>query len=81
MFMMNDTGLTSALKPKQRQIAFLVGQGMTNREIGEMLDLSAFTVRNEVSDIGRRLRARNRSQIAFMVGQSLAGSSRLVSRT
>ncbi len=78
--MMLEPGLTLALKPKQRQIAYLVGQGMTNREIGETLNLSAFTVRNEVADMGRRLRARNRSQIAFMVGQSLAGDSELVSR-
>ena len=70
-----DQGLASRLKPKQRQIAWLVGQGLTNKEIARSLNLSAFTVRNEVAEILRLLPAKNRSQVAFLVGQSVGGSA------
>ena len=49
---------------------FLIAKGLTDREIAERLNLSVFTVHNEVISILRALKARNRSHMAFLVGQS-----------
>ena len=61
------------LTQRQRQVALLIAHGLTNREIGGRLKLSVFTVRNEVISIMRRLDARNRSHVAFMIGRSQLG--------
>ena len=54
---------------RQNQIALSIAQGMTNREMADAMKLSVFTVRNEVITILRKLNAKSRSQIAFLVGQ------------
>ncbi len=62
----------SVLRPltaRERQLAQLIATGLTNREIAAQLGLSVFTVRNEVGRILRKLKAKNRSQIAFVVGK------------
>ena len=62
----------NALRPltaRERQLARLIATGLTNREIAAQLGLSVFTVRNEVGRILRKLKAKNRSQIAFVVGK------------
>ncbi len=61
------------LTQRQQQVALLIAHGLTNREIGQRLELSVFTVRNEVIGVMRRLGARNRSHVAFMVGRSKLG--------
>ena len=57
------------LSLRERQLALLIAEGLTNREMAERLGLSVFTVRNEVGRILRKLKAKNRSQIAFAVGR------------
>ena len=57
------------LSARERQLAQLIANGLTNREIAAQLGLSVFTVRNEVGRILRKLKAKNRSQIAFVVGR------------
>ena len=57
------------LTARERQLAQLIATGLTNREIAAQLGLSVFTVRNEVGRILRKLKAKNRSQIAFVVGK------------
>ena len=57
------------LSLKERQVALLIAEGLTNREIAERLGLSVFTVRNVVVRILRKLKAKSRSQIAFTVGR------------
>ena len=57
------------LSARERQLARLIATGLTNREIAEQLGLSVFTVRNEVVRILRKLKAKNRTQIAFVVGK------------
>ena len=57
------------LSLQERQVALLIAEGLTNREIAERLGVSVFTVRNQVGRILRKLNAKNRSQIAFAVGR------------
>ncbi len=57
------------LSRRERQLALLIADGLTNREMAEKLGLSVFTVRNEVGRILRKLKAKNRTQIAFVVGR------------
>ena len=57
------------LSARERQLALLIADGLTNREMAEKLGLSVFTVRNEVGRILRKLKAKNRTQIAFVVGR------------
>ncbi len=57
------------LSLRERQLALLIAEGLTNREMAERLGLSVFTVRNEVGRILRKLKAKNRTQIAFAVGR------------
>jgi DNA-binding NarL/FixJ family response regulator len=60
----------SPLTHRQQELARLVAQGLTNREISHRLGISVFTVRHHVSNIMRKRGVRNRAQIAFIVGQS-----------
>jgi DNA-binding NarL/FixJ family response regulator len=60
----------SPLTDRQQELARLVAQGLTNREIAHRLGISVFTVRHHVSNIMRKLGVRSRAQIAFIVGQS-----------
>jgi DNA-binding CsgD family transcriptional regulator len=57
------------LSLRERQLALLIADGLTNREMAEKLGLSVFTVRNEVGRILRKLKAKSRSQIAYAVGR------------
>ena len=64
-----EKNLLRPLSAREQQLARLIATGLTNREIAEQLGLSVFTVRNEVVRILRKLKAKNRSQIAFVVGK------------
>ena len=60
----------AALTRRERDVAELVGQGLTNREIAERLYLSERTAQNHVQHILTKLALSNRSQIAiWMTGQ------------
>ncbi|OEF98300.1 response regulator [Desulfuribacillus alkaliarsenatis] len=52
------------LTDQEHEILNLIGEGMTNREIGEVLCLSEKTVRNYVSNVFSKLNFSNRSQAA-----------------
>ena len=56
-----------ALTRRELQVADLVAQGMTNREIASMLFLSERTAQNHVQHILNKLDLPNRSQIALWV--------------
>lgn len=47
---------------RERQILGWVREGMSNQQIGEVLDISALTVKNHVQKILRKLGAANRAQ-------------------
>jgi DNA-binding CsgD family transcriptional regulator len=54
----------SPLSPRELEVARLVGQGLTNKEIGQNLYVSERTAENHVQHILTKLGLRNRSQIA-----------------
>jgi RNA polymerase sigma factor (sigma-70 family) len=56
----------AALTPREREILALVGQGKTNREIGEELYLAEKTVKNHVSRLLAKLGVERRLQAAVL---------------
>jgi len=54
----------SPLSPRELEVARLVGQGLTNKQIGQKLYVSERTAENHVQHILTKLGLRNRSQIA-----------------
>lgn len=54
------------LTERESQVADLVAQGESNKEIGQRLELSAKTVKNHVSNILRKLALQRRTQIAIL---------------
>ncbi len=64
---------TVPLTPREREVAELVAQGLTNREIAARLYLSERTAQNHVQHILTKLDLANRSQIALWVmGQKMS---------
>ena len=61
--------VTLPLSPREWQLARFIAEGLTNPEMADELGISVFTVRNGIVRIMRRLRLRNRSQIAVAVWQ------------
>jgi DNA-binding CsgD family transcriptional regulator len=59
-----------ALAPRQRDIAVLVAEGMTNRQIGERLFLSEHTVRNQLVQIFDKLGVARRSELVARAARS-----------
>ncbi len=54
----------SPLTPRQREVATLVAQGATNRQIARALDIADKTVEVHLAQIMRRLGVQNRAQVA-----------------
>jgi DNA-binding NarL/FixJ family response regulator len=52
------------LTRRQREIAALLAEGLTNREIAAALGLERGTIANHVEHILRRLGMRNRAEVA-----------------
>lgn len=59
----------AALTPQERQILDLIGEGLTNRQIGERLFLAEKTVKNYVSSLLGKLDLKRRTQAAVLVAQ------------
>ncbi|HEU5158442.1 MAG TPA: response regulator transcription factor [Streptosporangiaceae bacterium] len=66
----------SALSDQERQILELIGEGLTNRQIGERMFLAEKTVKNYVSNLFAKLDMRRRTQAAAFVTQLKAGQPR-----
>lgn len=60
----------SVLTGRQREVAELLGQGLTNAQIAEHLGLSESTVRLHVSTILDKLDLSNRTQVALLAAQT-----------
>lgn len=58
----------AALTPRQREVLALLGQGRSNKEIGQRLDLTEATVKQHVSAVLKTLRVANRMQ-AVLAGR------------
>jgi two-component system, NarL family, response regulator DevR len=61
--------LLSSLSAQEQQIVRLMAEGYTNREIASRLRLAEKTVRNYVSNLLRKLKARNRTQVVGMLAR------------
>ncbi|MFI1726386.1 ATP-binding protein [Streptomyces sp. NPDC020489] len=67
----SDDGAESvALTPRQLQVALLVADGMTNRQIAQHLGIAEWTVVNHVRNVMRKLGCASRVQVAWAVGRS-----------
>ncbi|TBN56929.1 response regulator transcription factor [Glaciihabitans arcticus] len=71
-----DTAQLAVLTDREREVLALVGQGLTNDEIGRALFLSPLTAKTHVSRIMSKLLARDRVQlvvVAYETGLVKAG--------
>ena len=57
------------LSPRQREVAVLIGGGLTNEQIAQRLVLTPGTVANHVEAILRRLEVDSRTQVATVVAE------------
>jgi DNA-binding NarL/FixJ family response regulator len=64
----------AALSPREREILGLIGEGLTNRQIGQRLYLSEKTVKNNVSRLLAKLGVERRVQAAVIATQGAPGA-------
>jgi len=55
---------TMHLTPREKEVLDLLLSGRTNKEIAELMCISTFTVRDHVSTLLRKGRARNRMELS-----------------
>jgi DNA-binding NarL/FixJ family response regulator len=60
----DDDADIASLTPQERRILALIGEGLTNRQIGEEMHLAEKTVKNYVSNLFAKLGMSRRSQAA-----------------
>ncbi|MCW2901535.1 MAG: two component transcriptional regulator, LuxR family [Streptosporangiaceae bacterium] len=65
----------SSLSDQERQILGLIGEGLTNRQIGERMFLAEKTVKNYVSNLFTKLNMSRRTQAAAFVAQLRAAQT------
>jgi DNA-binding NarL/FixJ family response regulator len=69
-----DAAGLAALTPRQRDVLDLLGQGKSNKEIGNDLGLSEATVKQHMSAILKALGASNRVQAVLLAKQAKSGA-------
>jgi two-component system response regulator DevR len=62
--------LLASLTPREREILGLIGEGLTNRQIGQRLYLSEKTVKNHISRLLAKLGVERRIQAAVLATQA-----------
>jgi ATP/maltotriose-dependent transcriptional regulator MalT len=67
-----DAAPVEELTPHELQVALLVAEGRTNREVGAALFLSAKTIEHHLSAIYRKLGLRSRTQLAALLAGETA---------
>ncbi|WP_336053955.1 response regulator transcription factor [Streptomyces sp. CA2R101] len=65
-----ETDALSSLSPREREILGLIGEGLTNRQIGKRLYLSEKTVKNHISRLLAKLGVERRIQAAVLATQA-----------
>jgi DNA-binding NarL/FixJ family response regulator len=65
-----------ALNDQERRILVLIGEGMTNRQIGEEMHLAEKTVKNYVSSLLAKLGMERRTQVAAYAARLAADRER-----
>ncbi|MBD0688250.1 response regulator [Kitasatospora sp. NPDC101157] len=68
------------LTEREREILALVGEGLTNRQIGQRLYLAEKTVKNHISRLLAKLGVERRVQAAIIATQVLTGQGHLAAR-
>ncbi|MBD3007434.1 MULTISPECIES: response regulator transcription factor [unclassified Streptomyces] len=63
----------AGLSPREREILVLIGDGLTNRQIGKRLFLSEKTVKNHISRLLAKLGVERRIQAAVLATHSAPG--------
>jgi DNA-binding NarL/FixJ family response regulator len=66
----NDTNLMQAVRmtKREREVIDLIADGLTNKEIGQILHLSPYTVKSHVHNILEKMALHTRVQIATYAG-------------
>lgn len=67
--------MTPLLTPRQAQILTYIGEGMTNREIGQRLGLAEQTIKNSVTQILSALGVTRRVHAAIYAATTRNGQS------
>lgn len=67
------------LSPRELQIAALLQQGKTNKQIGQVLGLSQHTVRDNISPMFARFGVKNRAALVVVVSALTTTASQLAS--
>ncbi|MEY9835662.1 response regulator [Streptacidiphilus sp. EB103A] len=71
----------SALTEREREILALIGEGLTNRQIGQQLFLAEKTVKNHISRLLAKLGVERRVQAAVIATQTNEHAARSASAT
>lgn len=65
---------TADLTPSERKVLDLIGDGLSNREIGERLGVAEKTVKNHITSLLSKMGLQRRTQVAaWVAGQRAAG--------
>ncbi|MFC4555596.1 response regulator [Georgenia faecalis] len=65
---------TADLTPSERKVLELIGDGMSNREIGERLGVAEKTVKNHITSLLSKMGLQRRTQVAaWVAGQRASG--------
>ncbi len=65
-----DTSPLDTLTPREREVLVLVGEGLSNDEIGHRLHMSRFTAKTHVGRLFAKLGARDRVQLVIIAYQT-----------
>jgi two-component system response regulator DevR len=65
----SDDPRLATLSPQERRILDLIGQGLTNRQIGEEMHLAEKTIKNYVSSLLDKLDMQRRTQAAAFIAK------------
>ena len=68
---------TAELTPSERKILDLIGDGLSNREIGERLGVAEKTVKNHITALLSKMGLQRRTQVAAWVAGQRANLARL----
>ena len=64
---------TADLTPSERRVLELIGDGLSNREIGEKLGVAEKTVKNHITSLLSKMGLQRRTQVAaWVAGQRAA---------
>ena len=58
------------LSPRERQVATLIAQGRSNKEVGELMRISENTAKNHLHNIFYRIHLTRREELAFITPEA-----------